>query len=695
MRNISLFINFLEIIGYTSIIYFMGGFEAAFLLPIYAAIITYVGILSPRHFPFVVAGLSSVTFAAMVALETLGILPHQNIQPTFHMDQGNLVINTLVVAALLFVVAYISSYTAGLLKRNRDRLQEQNIELKEKAETIERGEQELREAHDALEKRVKERTKDLVEANLKLTSEIKTRKETQRSLQASEAKYRELFNSVHDFIYQHDLEGNFTEYNQVFKDLFQAPGGDPSLLNVKDIMPVDLRPQFEKYMARLMEHGRDEGNLRAVGTNGKEVIMEYKNLLVRDADGTVIGVRGSGRDVTEKILAQKERNKLQSQLIRAQRLEALGTLAGGIAHNFNNLLMGIQGNASLAGLQLEGDHPITNYLRKIETAVKSGSRLTHELLGYAREGRYEVKPFHLNHLIRQSAGAFGETRKEITIHLDLAEDLPGTVADISQVEQVLFNLYINAADAMPQGGALYLKTRSITHHELQGKAYTPKPGRYVHLEVRDTGCGMDQDTMDHMFEPFFTTKGLGKGTGLGLASVYGIVKGHAGYIDVDSRTGTGTSFHIYFPASEEETAEEEPRNPKITQGRETILLVDDEPVVLDVCARILDQLGYRIFTAGSGKEALESFKENRDRIDLVILDMVMPEMGGGETYNRLKTIDPGVKVLLSTGYSLDGQAREIMDRGCDSFVQKPFSPEQLSRKIREILDSEKERNDSP
>lgn len=694
IRYFSLFINFLEIIGYTSIIYFLGGFEAAYLIPIYAAIIVYVGILSPKHFPFIVAALSSITFAAMVALETSGIIPHQNIQPTFHMDLENLVINTLVVTGLLFVVAYISSYNAGLLKRNRDRLRDQNVALKEQTETIARAEQKLREAHDELEKRVEERTKDLVIANRKLTQEIKTREAAQLSLQASEARYRDLFNNVRDYLYQHDLEGNFTEYNRVFKDKFPIPEGAASNLNVKDIMPDGLHPQFEDYMARLLEHGTDEGHFRALGADGKEIIVEYKNSLVHDYEGAVIGVRGSGRDVTDKILIRREKKNLEAQLARAQRMEAIGTLAGGIAHNFNNLLMGIQGNASLAGLRLDGEHPVREYLSKIEALIKSGSKLTRELLGYAREGRYEVQSVDLNTLIRQSARTFGETRKEITIHLNLAEDQLGIKGDISQMEQVLYNLYINAADAMPEGGSLHLKTRRITHRELKAGAHDPKPGSYVHLEVRDTGSGMDEDTLNHLFEPFFTTKGLGKGTGLGLASVYGIVKGHHGYIEVDSETGAGTSFHVYLPVSRQErTVEGKTPSPKSAGGRETILLVDDEAIVLDVWTQILEQLGYHTIKADNGEEALEIYENNLERIDLVILDMVMPEMGGGETYDRLKIANPGVKVLLSSGYSLDGQAREIMNRGCDGFVQKPFKPEHLSRKIREILDSKKDGKD--
>ncbi|GAI20404.1 unnamed protein product, partial [marine sediment metagenome] len=231
-------------------------------------------------------------------------------------------------------------------------------------------------------------------------------------------------------------------------------------------------------------------------------------------------------------------------------MEALGTLAGGIAHNFNNLLMSIQGNASLMLLETEPTHASYERLKNIEKSLQSGSRLTHQLLGYAREGRYEIKPTSLNQLIEETSNTFGTTKREIRIHRELAQDLLGIKADQGQIEQLLLNLYVNAADAMPGGGDLFLNTINVTHKDMRGKPYKPNPGNYVLLTVRDTGVGMDKKTMERVFDPFFTTKGLARGTGLGLASVYGVVKAHAGYIDVKSKKGHGTTFSIYLPASE-------------------------------------------------------------------------------------------------------------------------------------------------
>jgi PAS domain S-box-containing protein len=406
---------------------------------------------------------------------------------------------------------------------------------------------------------------------------------------------------------------------------------------------------------------------------------------VCDERGQVIQLAVHSRDITEEKKSEDERRKLTIQLQQAQKMEAIGTLAGGIAHDFNNLLMAIQGNVSLMLFDTEPSHPHHRTLTNIEKLIRSGADLTSKLLGYARKGKYESRPLLLNDLLRETAETFGRMRKDIRIEWNLAPDLKGIVADKGQVEQVLLNLFVNASDAMPGGGKLFLKTDTVTHREIPGKGYSVHPGLYVRLTVVDTGIGIDKEIIDRIFDPFFTTKKMGRGTGLGLASAYGIVKSHNGYIDVESEKGQGSTFLVYFPATDARPTAAAEKSCKPEEGFGTLLLVDDEAIVLDVTAAMLRRLGYTVLTALSGREAVEIYTEHADRISAVVLDMIMPEMGGGEVFDQLKRINPSVKVLLASGYSMQGQAREIMNRGCDGFLQKPFTLEDISVRIRPLI----------
>ncbi len=403
------------------------------------------------------------------------------------------------------------------------------------------------------------------------------------------------------------------------------------------------------------------------------------------------------RDITEEkqLEAQreterKERLDLERRLLHAQKLESIGTLAGGIAHDFNNLLMGIQGCASLMLLDLDPAHPHYRRLKHIEEQVASGATLTGQLLGFARGGRYEIRPTSINEIVEKTADMFGRAKKEVSIHKKLSLHCRPVEIDRTQMEQVFMNLYVNAWQAMPKGGDLFLETANVVLDARQTAPFQIEPGRYVKISVMDTGIGMDEKTRERIFDPFFSTKAMGRGAGLGLATVYGIVRGHKGMISVYSEPDRGTSFSIYLPALDQVAIEKEARvqQPILLRGVETIMLVDDEDVVLDVSRELLESLGYRVYTAGGGREALELYKEKKDAIDLVILDMIMPCISGSIAFDRLKEMNPGVRVLLSSGYSINSEAKEILDRGCSGFLQKPFHLSLLSRKIREILDAE-------
>ncbi|RLC23823.1 MAG: hypothetical protein DRH21_06460 [Deltaproteobacteria bacterium] len=397
------------------------------------------------------------------------------------------------------------------------------------------------------------------------------------------------------------------------------------------------------------------------------------------------GTVGIIRDITERRIFEQQKAKLEKRLQWARKMEVLGQLAGGIAHNFNNLLMAIQGNTSLMLLKTVPSHSHYEKLKSIEGQVRNASKLTAQLLGYARKGRYEVKCLDLNQVVEETSEILGGTKMGITIHKELAEGLFAIEGDEAQLKQLLLDLYLNAAEAMLDSGDLILKTRNVTHEDIKGKEYDPKPGNYVLLTVTDTGVGMDKSTMELIFDPFFTTKHMGMGTGLGLASVYGIITGHGGYIDVESKKGHGSTFSIYLPASVGKVRKVLRTADEITRATGTVLLVDDEDTVLEVEKELLKTLGYEVLTARNGKEAVEIYKNKWDNIDLVIMDMVMPNMGGGEGYDRIKEINPRVKVLLSSGYSIDEESKEILARDRDGFMQKPCTIKELSKKISEIM----------
>ena len=455
------------------------------------------------------------------------------------------------------------------------------------------------------------------------------------------------------------------------------------------VHPEDLERVAEEVKAFSGEEGKQDFRhepYRIVSKDGEIKWLDDMTFIRRDEKGDITHYEGVVLDVSKRMKAENERESLQTQLQQAQKMEAVGTLAGGIAHDFNNLLMAIQGRTSIMLMKKDSSHPDIRHLKGIENNVESAAELTRQLLGFAKGGKYEARPTDLNELVKKENRMFGRTKKEITIHGKYAEDLWSVEVDRGQIEQVLLNLYINAWQAMPGGGNLYLETENVTLDEDYVKPFSIAPGRYVKISVADTGVGMDKATRERIFEPFFTTKEMGRGTGLGLASAYGIIKNHGGFINVYSEKGHGTTFNIYLPASEKEAIKEKKPAGSTLRGSETVLFVDDEDMIIEVAGELFEQLGYKVLTAGSGREAIETYEKNKEKIDIVLLDMIMPDMSGGETYDKLKEINPDIKVLLASGYSMIGTATEIMGRGCSGFIQKPFKMKELSQKLREILD---------
>lgn len=518
----------------------------------------------------------------------------------------------------------------------------------------------------------------------------------QRRLKQAQTQYRYMVENSPDLIYQLDTKANFTFINQSVTRLL---GYEPEELTGKHYSTIVHEDDLNKVQWLFNERRTGERATAGVELRllvkkdvpqcqlfGKEFISVelkatgmYENGKTEAHDEGFIGTYGVARDISY-------RKQLESHLNQSQKMEAIGTLAGGIAHDFNNLLMGIQGYTSLMLADTSIVDRNHSRLLHIEEHVQSGAELTRQLLGFARGGKYDLKASDLNQLIKKTASMFGRAKKEIKMNLHLAEDLWGASVDRGQIQQVLLNLYVNAWQAMPKGGEISVKSENAEIWGQEALNIGLPNGKYIRVSVIDTGEGIARELLSRIFEPFFTTKERGRGTGLGLASSYGIINNHGGSIKVYSERGFGSTFTVYLPATTISTQEEKACESPIRNGKETILLVDDEVNVIDVTEEMLQSVGYKVITARSGMEAIEVYRKNQNHIDIVILDLIMPGLGGGETFDCLKAIDPNVRVLLSSGYSLKGEAKEILNRGGNGFIQKPYTMSQLSEILNEILE---------
>lgn len=391
------------------------------------------------------------------------------------------------------------------------------------------------------------------------------------------------------------------------------------------------------------------------------------------------------QEIADRKKANEERNRLQEQLQQARKMEAIGTLAGGVAHDFNNLLQAIGGYSEILLYEREEDNPDFKKLEAIKKACERAAQLVQQLLLFSRKAETEKKPLDLNHVIDQTHKILERTiPKMIDIELCLDDSLLKINADPVQLEQILLNLATNASDAMPDGGSLSITSENRVLED--NNPLGAKAGPYVLLTVADTGCGMADDVVEHIFEPFFTTKEIGKGTGLGLASVYGIVEEHGGHITCNSESGRGTTFRIYFPGIANADCVEgisDIDTPK--EGAETILIIDDEESIRALASEAMERFGYTVTTASSGEEAVEIYSEKHNIIDLVILDIGMPGMGGYKCLQEIIRIEPHAKVIIASGYSGDGAIKKFLETGASAYVGKPYRMTSMLSKVRAVL----------
>ena len=515
------------------------------------------------------------------------------------------------------------------------------------------------------------------------------RKRGEEALRISEEKFSKAFFLSPDAISINRLvDGVYVSVNEGFKQILgfaeeELIGKTAPEINIWD-NPEDRN--------RLIEALKDEGKANnfefRFRTKDGDIRYGLMSAAIIELNG-VDHILSVTRDISERVQAEEERESLRSQLLQSQKMEAVGTLAGGIAHDFNNLLQVVLGYSQLLLAKKSPNSPEYDNLKKITVAARHAADLVKGLLAFSRRATTQPRPLDLNYQVTEVGSLLERTiPKMIKIDLRLEEDLSVIHADPGQIEQILMNLGVNSRDAMPDGGVLIIETRNaLLDQDYCRNHIGAKPGRHVMLVVSDTGQGIDKETLEHIFEPFYTTKDVGKGTGLGLSMVYGIVKQHGGHISCESRPGHGTTFRIYFPAVEEEEEEHEQVDVfSPPGGLETLLIVDDEELVRDLGSDYLRQAGYTVLTASNGREALEVYQEKQADVCLVLLDLIMPEMGGRKCFKELLKINPKVKVLIVSGYTSGGTEKDAVELGARGFVEKPYDLTKLLQIIRQVLD---------
>ncbi|MBD3343795.1 MAG: PAS domain S-box protein [Chitinivibrionales bacterium] len=548
----------------------------------------------------------------------------------------------------------------------------------------------LQKAKSELQIAVLERTRELENAVEELRQEVRTRQKAESDLRESEEGFKRLFEYAPDAYYIHDMKGTFLDGNRQAERIVglsreKLIGSNLLKLN---LLSQDQLPRAVKNLA---------WNAGGKGTGPDEFILTRKDEstvpveistypLTVKSKKVVLGI---ARDITLRKRVEEEKKALEAQLRQAQKMEAIGLLAGGIAHDFNNALGAIAGYADLIKQSFGKDNPrLLKYASMIFNSSERAADLTTKLLAFARRGKFESSAIHVNDIIDEVIGLLERTvPKNIMILQNLNADPSVIIGDHTQIQNAILNLALNARDAMPQGGTLSFNSELVELDEkfAQEHPYHVVQGTYVYVTVDDTGIGMDEETKKRIFEPFFTTKEKGKGTGLGLASVYGTIKSHNGYIEVYSETGNGTSVVMYFPAAHDTSSEQTECDIEIIKGTGTILVVDDEQSIRDMASDLLSTMGYTVITCNDGVECERYYADHFKEIDVVIIDIVMPHCDGYSCFVSLKRINANIKALVSSGHAMNEAAQKILDAGALGFIQKPFSLKVISHKLAGII----------
>ncbi len=524
-----------------------------------------------------------------------------------------------------------------------------------------------------------------------LLRNITERKQMEEFLARSEDRYRLLFNNISDAVFVHEftsdkLPGRFIEVNDVACKYLGYTRDELLQMSPIDIDAPEGYALVPAMMKLLQAHKHATWEGVHVSKDGQKILVEINNHLF-DLEGKPT-ILSTVRDITERKHAEKEKALLESRLIQSQKMEAIGTLAGGVAHDFNNILTALMGYASLLQAKMEESDPKRTYVKQILTLSERAAEVTKSLLTFGRKQRVSCKPFKINDTIRETVNLLTRLLNEdIIVKVALSTKNPTIMADRTQIHQVLINLATNARDAMPEGGTFSIRTQVVSLSDKFRKTHGyGGSGTYVLITAADTGIGMDEATKARIFEPFFTTKEVGKGTGLGLASVYGIVMEQKGHIAVDSEPGHGTTFRIHFPVVQDTQDGMSLQNGEIRGGNDTILIVEDNPDVRGLVTEVLQERGYTTLEAADGEGAVRVFMENNDKIDLVIIDVVLPKKNGREVYEEIIKTNPNIKTLFTSGHTDDIILEKGIEDGSFEFIAKPLLPDDLLFKVRQVLD---------
>ena len=494
-----------------------------------------------------------------------------------------------------------------------------------------------------------------------------------------ERLFQATIESVKDGILVVGFNGKILYWNKQFVDMWEVPSEILANRNNEVLLKflATKTNNAESFLTKVLElYESPEKDFDTIVFKNGKIFERFSAPLIYSK--SIEGRVWSFKDVTE-------RKQLETQLAQAQKMEAIGTLASGIAHDFNNILMVIQGYTSLLLMKEQDPEQHQHLLKEIQSHIRSAADLNQQLLRFAGKGICSTQRLNLKELFKRTTDLFLSEKQGISITTAYDKNLWTLHADPVDIEQVILNLLVNAWQTMPSGGTICIEVKNWITTESDKEELQLVPGKYVKISITDTGEGMDTPTQKRIFEPFFSSHKMGRGSGLGLANVYGIVKNHGGSIQVKSTMAKGTAFSVFLPVKVDNPEDNEREKSIIMNGTETILIIDDEEMVLDVGSAMLTKMGYKVLIAESGKEAIGIFEKESQTIDLVILDMMMPQMTGKEIHDMLKKINPEVKVILSSGYNLNDQASEIMECGCLDFIQKPFNMSHLSNIVRDAL----------